>query len=226
MAELTGRVALITGASGGLGSAVVEAFAEAGAELATVQRSGGRAGVFSIAADLTAPAEAARVVTAVRARFGRLDIVVHLVGGFEGGIPIGETDDGMWQRMFNLNVNSAFYLLRAALPAMLEAGHGRVLSVGSRTAVEPAATLSAYGASKAALVSLVRTAALEVRGRGVTANAVLPSVIDTPANRAASPAADASRWVAPSSIARLLRWLASDAAADVNGAVIPIYGQA
>jgi NAD(P)-dependent dehydrogenase (short-subunit alcohol dehydrogenase family) len=109
---------------------------------------------------------------------------------------------------------------------MLQAGKGRIVAIGSRTGVEPAAGLSAYGVSKAALIALMRTIAAEVRNSGVTANIVSPSVIDTPANRAASPAADFSKWVQPESIARLLVFVASDAAADVNGAVIPIYGRA
>ncbi len=226
MGEFTGRAVLITGASGGLGAAVTQAFLEAGAVVAAVSRSAsaGAAGPFEVAADLTRPDEAARAVQAVRARFGRLDVLLHLAGGFEGGAPVAQTADSVWNRMFNLNLNAAFYCARAVLPAMIEAGYGRIVAIGSKTALEPAATLAAYGASKAALVALVRTIALEVKRSGVTANVVLPSVIDTPANRAADPAADFSRWVKPESIARLLLWLASEEAADVNGAVIPIYG--
>jgi NAD(P)-dependent dehydrogenase (short-subunit alcohol dehydrogenase family) len=174
---------------------------------------------------LTRPEEAARAVQAVRSRFGRLDVLLHLAGGFEGGTPVAQTDDGVWNRMFDLNLNAAFYTARAVLPSMLEAKYGRIVAIGSKTAVEPVATLAAYGASKAALVALIRTIALEVKRSGVTANVVLPSVIDTPANRAADPGADFSRWVKPESIARLLLWFASDAAADVNGAVVPIYGR-
>jgi NAD(P)-dependent dehydrogenase (short-subunit alcohol dehydrogenase family) len=228
MGELTGQVVLITGASGGLGSAVTTTFLEAGAQVAAVYRSGTVAepGFLGIQADLTDPQEAARVVEAVRTRFGRLDVLLHLVGGFEGGTPVAQTDDRVWNHMLDLNLNSAFYAARAVLPGMIEAGRGRIVAIGSRTAVDPAAGLSAYGVSKAALVALIRTIALEVKSTGITANAVLPSVIDTPANRAANPAADFSRWVRPESIARLLLWLASDAAADVNGALIPIYGRA
>jgi NAD(P)-dependent dehydrogenase (short-subunit alcohol dehydrogenase family) len=109
---------------------------------------------------------------------------------------------------------------------MTKAGKGRIVAVGSRAAVEPMANFAAYSVSKAALVTLVKTVALEVKDSGITANIVLPSVIDTPANRAAMPSADASKWVTPESIAGLLVWLASDAARDVNGAAIPIYGRA
>jgi NAD(P)-dependent dehydrogenase (short-subunit alcohol dehydrogenase family) len=229
MSAFKGHVVMITGASGGLGSAVTKAFVEAGAEVAAVSHSTGapdvQPGPFQVTADLTTPEEAVQAVAAVKDHFGRLDTLIHLVGGFDGGTPVFETTDHVWERMLDLNLNTAFYTMRAVLPAMLEAGRGRIVAIGSRTALEPAATLSAYGASKAALVALVRTVALEVKRSGITANVVLPSVIDTPANRAADPAADSSRWVKPESIARLLLWLASDAAADVNGAVIPIYGR-
>ena len=220
MGEFSGRVVLIAGASGALGTVVTQAFLEAGASVAAVSRSGSE-----ISADLTRPDEATRAVQTVLSRFGRLDVLLHLAGGFEGGTPVAQTTDAVWTRMFDLNLNAAFYCARAALPAMIEANYGRIVAIGSKTAVEPVATLAAYGASKAALVALVRTIALEVKRSGVTANVVLPSVIDTPANRAADPTADFSRWVSPESIARLLLWLASDAAADVNGAVIPIYGR-
>lgn len=155
-----------------------------------------------------------------------LDALVHVLGGFEGGDPVARMEASVWDRMLQLNLNAAFHMFRAALPGMLDAGHGRILAVGSRTAVEPAAGLSAYGVSKAGLVALIRTIALEVKNQGVTANVVLPSVIDTPANRKAMPKADFAKWVRPESIAKLLVWLASEEAADVNGAVIPIYGKA
>lgn len=175
-----------------------------------------------IAADLTLAAECVRVA----AEAGPVDVLVHLMGGFAGGKPVQATDDETWDRMMNLNLRSAFYMIRAVLPGMIERKRGRILAAGSRTGVQPAATLSAYGASKAALISLIQTVALENKENGITANVILPSVIDTPANRAAMSSMDHSKWVRPESIARLLVWLASDDASDVNGAAIPIYGQA
>jgi NAD(P)-dependent dehydrogenase (short-subunit alcohol dehydrogenase family) len=229
MLEFADRVILITGASGGLGSAVTKAFLDAGATVAGVFLSGAppvsHERFLPIRANLSVPEEAASAVENARRRAGRIDALIHLVGGFAGGQPVAATDDATWKRMLDMNLNAAFYTMRAALPALLAAGRGRIVAVGSKTAVEPVAMLSAYGVSKAGLVALVRTVALEVRGTGVTANAVLPSVIDTPANRAAEPGADFSKWVAPQSIAGLILWLASDAAADVNGAIIPIYGR-
>ena len=180
----------------------------------------------TVAADLTAPAEAEAAVRKVIEASGKIDVLLHLTGGFAGGKPVAETDDAAWDRMLSLNLHTAIYMARAVLPHMLAAGRGRIVAIGSRTGVEPAAGLSAYGVSKAALIALLRTIAVEVRNSGVTANIVLPSVIDTTTNRAASPGADFSKWVQPVSIARLLLFLASGDAADINGAVIPIYGRA
>ena len=154
-----------------------------------------------------------------------IDVLVHLVGGFGGGKPVAEADDEMWEEMLNINLRSAVHIFRAVLPQMTKARRGRIVAVGSRAAVEPMANFAAYSAAKSALVTLVKTVAQEVKDFGVTANIVLPSIIDTPANRAAMPKADFSKWVAPESIGHLLVWLASAKAADVNGAAIPIYGK-
>ncbi len=231
MNELSGRVALITGAGGGLGTSVTRLFLENGATVVAVSRTGpgvpeGESRFLSLRADLSTPEDANRAVGAALEHFKRLDIVLHLVGAFAGFNSVAETSDETWRGMFDVNLNTAFYMARAALRPMLGAKWGRFIATGSRTALEPSANFAAYGASKAALVALIRTMALELKGTGVTANLVLPSVIDTPANRAAMPAADFSKWVSPESIARLLLWLASGAAADVNGAAIPIYGAA
>ncbi|MGE5570104.1 MAG: SDR family oxidoreductase [Rhodospirillales bacterium] len=229
MLGFEGRTVLITGASGGLGRAVTKAFLDAGAAVTGVYLHGQPPAeherFFGVEADVSTPEGAAAAVKSALNRTGRLDSLIHLVGGFALGSVAG-TPDAVWKQMLDINLNAAFYTIRAALPAMLEAGRGRIVAVGSRTGVEPTAGLAAYGVSKAALVALVRTVALEVKHTAVTANAVLPSVIDTPANRAANPKADYSQWVKPESIARLILWLASDAAADVNGAIIPIYGKA
>jgi len=220
-------VVLVTGATGGLGPAVVKAFLDGGAAAVFgVARSwDGRrvheGNFHPIEADLTTVAGCRSV--AERAR--PVDALVHVMGGFAGGTPVGATSDDDWRRMMDLNLNSAFYMIRELLPAMLEAGSGRIVAVGSRTGVEPTANLSAYAVSKAALHTLIRTVALEVVGTGVTANAVLPGVIDTAANRKAMPRADYTRWVRPEAIAEVVLWLASAEAAEVNGALIPVYGK-
>jgi NAD(P)-dependent dehydrogenase (short-subunit alcohol dehydrogenase family) len=230
MGQFTNQVVVVTGATGGPGSAVVHAFLSEGATVWGIlgPSSPSRiadANFATVAADLRVPAEAELAVRKVIETSGKIDVLLHLTGGFAGGKPVAETDDAAWNRMLDLNLHTAIHIARAVLPHMLQAGKGRIVAIGSRTGVEPAAGLSAYGVSKAALIALMRTIAAEVRNSGITANIVLPSVIDTPANRAASPAADFSKWVQPESIARLLLFLASDAAADINGAVLPIYGR-
>ena len=217
---------LVTGATGGLGPAVVSAFLNSGAGVFGVTRSwDGRRlpeGNFQpIEADLTTVEGCRHAV----ARAQPVETLIHVMGGFAGGSPVGETTDEVWRRMMDLNLNSAFYMIREVLPAMLEARSGRIVVVGSRTGVEPAANLSAYAVSKAAVHTLVRTVALEVAGTGVTANAVLPGTIDTGANRKAMPGADFTKWVKPEAIADVVLWLSSPEAAEVNGALIPVYGR-
>jgi NAD(P)-dependent dehydrogenase (short-subunit alcohol dehydrogenase family) len=227
--KLAGKVALITGAKGGLGTYVTNAFLAAGARVAGVSRSI-RDSDFADPSFMAAPAElagadaAAQVVSTVLGRFQRVDCLVHLVGGFAGGQSVAETDPGAFERMLHMNLRSTFYIARAVLPGMRERGSGRILAIGSRTVMEPRAMVGAYTASKAALVALIRTIALENRDRGVCANAILPGTIDTPANRIAAPDADHTKWVRPEQIASLLVHLASDAASDISGAMIPVYG--
>jgi NAD(P)-dependent dehydrogenase (short-subunit alcohol dehydrogenase family) len=164
------------------------------------------------------------MVDSVLGRFGRLDVVVHTVGGFAGGPSVAETDDSTFQRMFDVNFKSTFYLLRAVLPVMRKTRNGRIIAIGSRAALEAGAGVGAYSASKAAMVSLIKTVALENKDAGITANVILPGTMDTPANRKAMPNADVSKWVQPVNVARLVTWLAGDAGKDVNGAAIPVYG--
>ena len=231
MADFSGKIILITGATGGLGGAVSRAFLNRNATVVGVSGSGKpvateRGKYAAVSADLTTTEGVNHAVAAALSEAQRLDAVVHILGGFAGGSPVVETDDATWDRMMNLNLRAAFLVARASLPHLVQSGHGRLVAVGSRTGVTPAARISAYGASKAGLNALIQTIALEVKDTGTTANAVLPSVIDTPQNRAAMPDADHSKWVSAESIANLILYLASDAAADVNGALIPIYGRA
>ena len=223
------KVVLITGANGGLGSYVTQAFLDAGATVVGVsrkiQQSDFNSPAFTaLPAEISTPAGARSMVEGVVARFSRLDVVVHTVGGFAGGPSIAETDDATFQRMFDVNLNSTFYLLRAVLPAMRKTRNGRIIAIGSRAALEPGVGVGAYSASKAAMVSLIRTVALENKDAGITANVILPGTMDTPANRKAMPNADIGKWVQPANVARLITWLAGDAGKDVNGAAIPIYG--
>ncbi len=179
----------------------------------------------AVAAEISTRESARTLVDQVVGRFGKLDVLAHTIGGFAGGQSIADTDDATFQRMLDLNLNSTFHILRAALPPLRKAGGGRVIAIGSRAALEPGAGVGAYSASKAAMVSLIRTVALENKDAGVTANAILPGTMDTPANRKAMPNADVSKWVQPASVAGLVVWLASEAGKDVNGSVIPVYGK-
>jgi NAD(P)-dependent dehydrogenase (short-subunit alcohol dehydrogenase family) len=226
---LENRITLITGAKGGLGSFVTEAFLAAGAKVIGVSRSiqasdFGHPEFTAMAAELSSGEAAGKLAEELVARFGRIDVLVHVMGGFAGGKSIAETDDATFEKMLDLNYRAAFFMARAVLPQMRQQGSGRILAVASRQAAEPAAMVGAYSASKAALVSLIRTIALE-KDRCISANAVLPGTMDTPGNRAGDPKADGSQWVQPSQVAALLVHLASDAGAQVTGAAIPIYGK-
>lgn len=226
--EFKNKIALVTGADGGLGRHVTQALLGAGARVVGASRKIGQSDFDSaeftaVTAELSTGAGAKTLVDDVLSRFGRIDIVVHTVGGFAGGSSVAETDDATFQRMMDVNLNSTFHLLRAVLPAMRHSG-GRIAAIGSRAALEPGVGVGAYSASKAAMVSLMRTVALENKEFGITANVILPGTMDTPPNRAAMPNADFSKWVQPTTVASLIVWLAGNAGRDVNGAVIPVYG--
>ena len=226
---MQGKVVLVTGTKGGLGSYVTQAFLDAGAIVIGTSRKiqpsdFNNPSFTAIPADVSTRQGAKVLVDQVVARFGRLDVLAHTVGGFAGGQPIADTDDATFQKMFDLNLNSVFHILRVTIPALRQAGTGRIIAIGSRAALEPGAGVGAYSASKAAMVSLIRTVALENKDAGLTANVILPGTMDTPTNRKAMPNADFSKWVRPATVASLITWLAGDAGKDINGAVIPVYG--
>jgi NAD(P)-dependent dehydrogenase (short-subunit alcohol dehydrogenase family) len=226
---MPGKTALVTGANGGLGTHVTKAFLGAGFAVVGLApklkpSDFDHPNFTALPAALDSLAAAKKATDTVIARFGKIDMLAHLVGGFAGGQSVADTDDATFQRMFDLNVNSAFHLLRAVLPHMRKARGGRIIAIGSRAAEDPGPTVGAYSASKAALVSLMRTVALENKDSGITANVILPGTMDTPANRRAMPSADVSQWVQPASVASLIVWLAGDAGKDVTGAAIPVYG--
>jgi len=226
---LTNKVVLITGANGGLGGAVTNAFLEAGARVVGVARKiqdsdFPHPNFMAYSAELGSGDAASAMAAAVVARWKKIDVLVHLVGAFAGGKSVAETDQATFDQMLDVNLHAAFHVFRAVLPTMRAQGAGRILAIGSRTAIDPQPMVGAYSASKAALVSLVRTVALENKDRGISANVLLPGTMDTPANRAAMPGADPAKWVQPAQVASLLVHLASDQASQVSGAVIPILG--
>lgn len=234
--SLSGRVVWITGATGALGSVVARSFAETGARLVLTSTSAddlsllvaelGRPTdhVLIAPADVTSAEEVQGALEAAIDHYGRVDILINTVGGWSGGNPVQETDLETWDVMMDLNLKSAFLLSRAVLPSMLEAGWGRILHISSKTGAQPQPKQAGYAASKRGLIALTEVIAAEVKGRGVTANTLLPSIIDTPANRKWMTKADPRKWVPPEQIAAALRFLCSEEASSINGASLPIYG--
>ncbi|MGC9469238.1 MAG: SDR family NAD(P)-dependent oxidoreductase [Anaerolineae bacterium] len=235
--EFTGRVAVVTGANGNLGSAVAHAFAEAGAGLVLVGRSQERVRealpdlaklsdtFVAPSTDLTDPQSVAKMVSEALSRFGRIDILANTVGGYKAGDPVHESPIEVWDQMMVLNARTAFVVSRAVIPTMIEQGYGKIIHTAARAALKGSKGAAAYSASKAAVVRLTESLSEELKHRGINANCVLPGTIDTPENRAAMPNADHARWVAPEAIARIFLYLASDGANAIQGAAVPAYGR-
>lgn len=222
--ELQGKHVVITGSAGGVGGAVVEAFVAAGATCHLPQRGAaepGGAGRVVIGGVDLASEEAVR---ALYAGLPSLWASVHLAGGYAGG-PIAETTLADLRRQLDINLVTAFLCCREAARKM-GAGGGRIVNVASRAALVPAGGSIAYAASKAAVVSLTACLAEEVKEQGILVNALAPSTLDTPANRAAMPRADFGRWVQPAALAEAALWLASPRNTATSGAVVPLYGRA
>lgn len=223
------RIVFITGANGGLGASVTQHFLNAGATVIGASKRISKddfphANFHALAGDFTKSAEVNTAVGSVVAQFGRIDALIHVLGGFAGGQSVADTDDASWEQMQDLNLTSAFYVLRAAIPHLRKSGKGRIVVIGSLTAAEAHANLGAYITFKSALATLVKTVALENKDAGLTANVVLPGTMDTPANRKAMPNADFSKWLQPKEVADLVLWLASEQAGHVSAAAIPIDG--
>lgn len=239
--DFSGRVALITGATGGLGPAVVRAFIEAGAVVVGVSEKSGQEReaplrallsgeaherLSLVAADARDEASVAQVVSDVQVKHGRLDILVNGVGGFHAGEPVTAMDLNTWQRMFDLNLRPTFLFSKYAGRLMAGRNWGRIINVSSRAARSGRKNAAAYATAKNAVITLTEAQAEELRDVGVTVNAILPSIIDTLANRAAMPSADTSRWPTPDQVARVVLFLASEDAELISGASIPVYGRA
>jgi 3-oxoacyl-[acyl-carrier protein] reductase len=223
---MQGKIVLITGAKGGLGTDVTKAFLNSDATVIGVSRSIQQTDFSSLnfaayPADITQPQPTRELVAKVVAKYGRIDVLVHVAGGFASS-KIHETDDETWNKMRDLNLASGFYIAREVLNVMRSGSGGRLIAIGSLAATEPHAGIGAYVATKTALTALYRTIALENSDKNITANVIMPGTMDTPANRAAMPNADPSRWVQPADVAKVALLLASDAGAQINGALIPI----
>jgi len=232
--------AFITGGTGALGTAVSQAFLKSGHRVAVTYRgarewevlaAAERAAVASgrllgLATDVTDEASVAAAVAAASQSFGRLDILVHVAGGYAGGTDVERVEGTIVRGMIELNLVSAFWAAKHVIPHAKRHGRGRLLFISSRGAVECGPGAAAYAAAKMGLHALVQTLAKELKREGVTANAVLPSVIDTAANRAGIPGGTFEDWVKPETIADLLLFLASEAASATSGALVPVYGRA
>jgi NAD(P)-dependent dehydrogenase (short-subunit alcohol dehydrogenase family) len=224
---------LVTGAAGNLGRAVALHFAARGAPLALLDRDhaalaalAGNAGeALPLATDLLDAAAVARAVEAAVARFGGVAAAINLAGGFTMGEAVHATAAATWQQMLDLNVRTMLNVAAAVVPVMQRARRGAIVNVGAASAQRGAANMGAYIAAKSAVMWLTESMSAELRDDGIRVNAVLPSIIDTPANRASMPDADFTRWVAPEALAAVIGFLASDDARAIHGANIPVTGR-
>ena len=223
------KVVFITGANGGLGTSVTRAFLQKGAKviggsLRITAADFPQPNFEAMAIDFNKLDEIKRGVAKIVERNGRLDVLVHVLGGFAGGPSVVETSDAMWEQMQNINLTSAFCVFRECIPHLRKSKAGRLIAIGSLTAAQPHANLGAYVTFKAALAMLVQTVALENADAGVTANVILPGTMDTSVNRKAMPDADFSKWAKTDDVADLILSLADEQARHLTGLAIPIEG--
>jgi NAD(P)-dependent dehydrogenase (short-subunit alcohol dehydrogenase family) len=227
------KVVLITGAAGNLGRAVAAAFAAAGATLALVDISeavltkaypGQDTKRLPLAADLMDATSASKAVDTALGELGRIDCLCNVAGGFHYGPAVHETPPELWKRMMDLNAGTVLNMAHAVVPAMLKAGGGRIVNIAAGGGLKGAGHMAAYSAAKSAVIRLTESMSAELREQGINVNCVLPSIIDTPANRADMPGADPRKWVAPEDLASVILFLCSDAARAIHGASVPVSG--
>lgn len=233
MTPMSDPVVVVTGASGNLGRALAAAFAARSARLVLIDRLRDRldalygpedARRLHVSADLMKADAVEAAAKAAVDRFGRVDVLCNIAGGFRMGPPVHETSDADWSFLFDLNARTLLHAARAFVPRMLQGGGGKIVNVGAFAAQKGAANMGAYVASKSAVIRLTESMAAELREKNVNVNCVLPTIIDTPENRKAMPGADPARWVAPEDLASVIAFLASDAARAIHGAAIPVTG--
>jgi NAD(P)-dependent dehydrogenase (short-subunit alcohol dehydrogenase family) len=238
--DFNNKVAVLTGAGGGWGRTVVVAFLNAGASVVVAERpevcaarAGWKAELGEQGARLTLlpanvfdEASVEGIVREVLAQHGHLDVLVNMVGGFAAGQPVHEMDLETWERMLQLNLRSTFLCSKHASRPMIQQRWGRIINISSRAGAQPGPKAAAYAASKAAVISLTESQAEELKHDFITVNTVLPSIVDTPANRQAMQDADFSHWPQGEEIAPVILFLASEEAKLISGAAIPVYGRA
>lgn len=232
------RNVLVTGGTGILGSAVTKAYLTQGDTVAVTYLFDNEVDRFKqhnpelsgdvnfLFANVTEETEVQQTIQTFITQFGHLDILVNIVGGFVGGIPTAELEEDRWDFMMNLNLKSVFLCCKTVIPHMTERGYGKIVNVSARAGLKGEAGLSAYCVSKGGVRTLTESLAAEVMDSGINVNAIMPSIMDTPANREAMPDEDHSRWVAPTDVAKVICFLTSDDATIINGAAIPVYGRA
>jgi NAD(P)-dependent dehydrogenase (short-subunit alcohol dehydrogenase family) len=225
---MDGKIVVVTGASGALGKVVAEIALARGARVAGIDHATSQSTATADrielgGVDLTDGMQAKKAVEAVAAHFGRLDVLVNIAGGFAFEA-VAEGDPKTWQRMYALNVLTALNASQAAIPHLAASSSGRIINVGAMGALQASAGMGPYAASKAGVHRLTEALAVEWKGK-ITVNAVLPSTIDTAANRASMPKADFKKWVTPEELANVILFLASDGASAVTGALLPVSGR-
>lgn len=227
------RTVLVTGAAGQLGQAVSRAFARQGANLVLLGRNhasltaafGAESETCLFApADLLDQTQVNEAVALGVGRFGRIDVLCNIAGGFTMGEPVHQTSEATWDLMHDLNVRTVLNMARAVVPRMLDGAGGKIVNIAATAAQRGAPDMGAYCAAKSAVVRLTESMAAELREQGINVNCVLPSILNTPANRLAMPAADPRRWVAPDDLAQVVLFLASPAAVALHGAALPVTG--
>jgi len=218
------RTVMITGASGNLGRAVAKAFAGLGASLALVDRKEEKSEHLFLQADLREAQSVQQAADRVLERFGRIDVLCNIAGAFRMGSPVHETSEADWDFLLDVNARSVLHTAHAVVPAMLKAGGGKIVNIGAYAALKGAAAMGAYVASKSAVIRITETMAAELREKNINVNCVLPTILDTPENRAAMPKTDPGRWVALPDLAAVIVFLASDEARAIHGAAIPVTG--
>jgi|SRR5579859_814581 len=230
------QAVLVAGGTGGLGRAVSLAFLQEGANVAVTYRkqeeldglkqAAGADGsrLEGHAADVTDEIAVRQLVARILAQHGKLDALVNAVGGYAGGVKLWEQDTKILDQMLALNLRSGYALSRAAVPVMLKRKRGAIVNIAAKAALDHPAGAAAYAASKAAALAMLDSLAADLKGSGVRANTILPSIIDTQANRMAMPKADFALWPKPEDIARVVLFLCSDEAKVIHGAAIPVYG--
>jgi NAD(P)-dependent dehydrogenase (short-subunit alcohol dehydrogenase family) len=231
--DFSGKVVLITGGTGALGRAVAQAFGTSNATTVVTyiideEREDVKAKIKTIAelvkADITKEDQARKLVSHVINTYDRIDVLVNVVGGYLGGKTVAELDETEWDKMMNMNVKSAFLISKHVIPLMVSAKHGKIVHISSRTGLKSDGYDSAYSASKSGLIRLVESISEEVKEHNINVNCILPSTIDTEANRNAMPNSDFSKWVKTEDLANVLLFLCSEEAKVINGAAIPAYG--